>query len=225
MDIFRFVVNMFQENTMIVAGPDGRCVVVDPGFGSPEETQAVLGCIRDKGLRPEAALVTHGHFDHIGGASELQRLFGIPVYMSDRDWPVIEFFKRAAKFGWFIPDTSFSSTPVTDGQIIEAAGFRFRVITTPGHSPGGVCYYEESENTVFTGDTLFAGAIGRTDLKDGDYDSLIRSIMEKLMSLPGDAVIYPGHGLPSTIGTEMATNPFLEPFNEREEIPELNTTE
>ncbi|MBR4827069.1 MAG: MBL fold metallo-hydrolase [Bacteroidales bacterium] len=225
MDIFRFVVNMFQENTMIVTGIQGRCVVVDPGFSSPQERGAVYGCLQEKGLKPEAVLITHGHTDHIGGAADLQRSFGIPVYMSDEDWPVIRYFQRAAKFGWPVADIDFKTTPVSDGQVIEAAGMSFRVITTPGHSPGGVCYYEQSQQALFTGDTLFAGSIGRTDLKDGDYDSLIVSVMEKLMSLPGTTEIYPGHGAPSTIGTEMSTNPFLEPFNEREEIPELNTSE
>ncbi len=222
MDIRRFVVGRLSENTLIVSGAPGRCIVIDPGFETPEEGGRILEYMRAGGLVPEAILLTHGHMDHMYGVAQLVRLYGVPVYMSDADKPVVEYFQRVSKFGINVPELGYETTPVTDGQIIDAAGLHLRVITTPGHSPGSVCYLEESEKTLFTGDTLFAGSIGRTDLYLGDYDSLIRSIMEKLMALPGDTEIYPGHGAPSTIGQEMTTNPFLEPFNEREEIPELN---
>ncbi len=225
MEIRRFVVNRLSENTLVVKGAPGRCVVVDPGFETDEEREKVLGYMRLEGLVPEAVLLTHGHMDHMYGVAELQRLYGIPVYMSDDDKPVVDYFQRVAKFGIHVPDAGFTTTPVTDGQIITAAGLKFRVITTPGHSPGCVCYLEEDEKVLFTGDTLFAGSIGRTDLYLGDYDVLIRSLMEKLMALPGDIAIYPGHGAPSTIGEERVSNPFLEPFNEREEIPELQDYE
>lgn len=99
-----------------------------------------------------------------------------------------------------------------------AALYGFKVIDTPGHTPDSVCYYNEAEHILFTGDTLFAGSIGRTDLPGGDYDSEIRSIMEKLIFLPGETEIYPGHGPSSTIARERTDNPFLEPFNEREEL-------
>ena len=95
---------------------------------------------------------------------------------------------------------------------------RFQIIKTPGHTPDSVCFYNAEEHIMFTGDTLFAGTIGRTDLPGGDYDSEIRSIMEKLIFLPGETVIYPGHGPESTIARERVQNPFLEPFNEREEL-------
>ena len=222
MEIFRFVVNRLEENTYAAASQPGRCVVVDPGFLEPEESAAVAGFFRSKGFKPEAVLLTHGHMDHIYGAAALQREYGIPVYMSSKDKPIMTYFTRWAKYGIPTADTGFTTTDVTDGDVLELAGMKFRAIATPGHTPGGICYYEEDSGALFTGDTLFAGAIGRTDLEGGDYDALIKSIMEKLILLDGDVNVYPGHGPQSTIGTEMATNPFLEPFNEREEIPELN---
>lgn len=219
MEIKSFVVNMLQENTYVIRGKGASCVVVDPGFQDAGESSVVLEYL--SGLQPEAVLLTHGHMDHIYGAALLQRRYGIPVYMSPEDRKVIDYFQRVSRFGIPVADNSFSTSPVEDGSVVEAAGLRFRVIGTPGHSPGSVCWLVEGENILFTGDTLFAGSIGRTDLIDGDYDDEIRSIMEKLMELDGDTVIYPGHGGFSTIGTEWACNPFLEPFNEREEIPEL----
>ena len=173
-------------------------------------------------MKPAAVLLTHGHMDHIYGVAELQRRFGIPVYMSPEDIKTMEYYDRVGKFGIAVADRSFTITPVADGSVVEAAGFRFRVIGTPGHSPGSVCWFCEEEGVLFTGDTLFAGAIGRTDLIYGEYDDEIRSIMEKLVLLDGDIRIFPGHGGTSTIGAERVSNPFLEPFNEREEIPELN---
>ena len=127
------------------------------------------------------------------------------------------FDRMSSRMGITAPDYSFSVTEVGDNDTIDAGGFRFKVITTPGHSPGGVCYLEETEKIMFTGDTLFAGTIGRTDLLFGEYDDLIRSVMEKLIWLDPDIVIYPGHGPSSTIGVERTGNPFLEPFNEKQD--------
>ena len=221
MEIHRFIVNMLEENAMIVCGEGGRCVAVDPGWNGPEEREKIYRFIRENGLKPEAVLLTHGHFDHIYGVADMQRSFGIPVYLSPADEPTMIYYDRVSRFGIPAADRNFTFTPIKDGDSVEAAGLRFKVISTPGHSPGSVCWYLEDEGVMFTGDTLFAGAIGRSDLIYGDYDDEIRSIMEKLMPLPGDIIIYPGHGGRSTIGDERVGNPFLEPFNEREEIPEL----
>ncbi|MBO4671181.1 MAG: MBL fold metallo-hydrolase [Bacteroidales bacterium] len=222
MEIFRFIFNPISVNTYVVSGKDGRCVVIDPGCLDGEEREALASSMREKGLTPDAVLLTHGHMDHIYGAAWMQEAYGTPIYMACEDIPVIGYFQRIAKFGLPAADPNFTTTGIKDSDVLEAAGLEFKVIGTPGHSPGSVCYLSSDERTMFTGDTLFAGAIGRTDLYLGEYDDEIRSIMNKLMALDGDIAIYPGHGGPSTIGRERTTNPFLEPFNEREEIPELN---
>ena len=112
------------------------------------------------------------------------------------------------------PEIGFKTTDIHDSDTLSAAGISFNVIATPGHSPGGVCYYIQDEGVLFSGDTLFAGAIGRTDLGYGEYDDEIRSIMEKIILLDPSVKVYPGHGPATTIGDERTGNPFLEPFNE-----------
>ena len=165
-----------------------------------------------------AVLLTHAHPDHICGASLLQKKYGVPVYMNAADRPTLEHAPAMTRqYGLPCPETDFSTTAVEDGEIIRAAGLEFKVITTPGHSPGGCCYLLEEGKMLFSGDTLFAGTIGRSDLFGGEYDDLIRSIMEKLIFLDPEIVLCPGHGPESTIGQERNTNPFLEPFNEPEE--------
>ena len=151
-----------------------------------------------EGLTPEAILLTHSHWDHTLGVPALVERFGIPVFSA----------------------TTSLQTPGKPVSCLEGEDEvrGFKVIATPGHTPDSVCYYNEAEHILFTGDTLFAGSIGRTDLPGGDYDSEIRSIMEKLIFLPGETEIYPGHGPASTIARERMENPFLEPFNEREEL-------
>lgn len=213
--------NLFEEQTYVAGGAEGRCVVVDPGFCNEAERADFFGRLEEEKLTPEAVLLTHGHLDHIGGAAELQRRYGIPVYMNEDDRKVIENpDPRLSRLWKRFPDTGFSISAVRDGDRVEAAGLTFEVIATPGHTPGGVCWLVRDEKLLFTGDTLFAGAIGRTDLSFGEYDDEIRSIMEKLMLLDGDIRIFPGHGPASTIADERTGNPFLEPFNEPEEEPD-----
>ena len=218
-DVQVFTFNLFREHTMTARETGSpTCVVVDPGFYSPEEENTFLSSLEASGTAPEAILVTHCHIDHIWGAASLQRRYGIPLYMAAYDAGMeVVFGRMCDRLGLRVPDFSFSVTPVKDGDIIAAAGLRFKAITTPGHSPEGVCYLEENSRIMFTGDTLFAGTIGRTDLVGGEYDDLIRSIMEKLIWLDPGITIYPGHGGTSTIGVERTSNPFLEPFNEPEE--------
>ncbi len=231
MKIHIFTFNLFREHTM-VAYRDGmksksasddaelkECVVVDPGFFNDQEKQEFFKWMDDNEKKPVAVLLTHGHVDHVSGVRDVLDRYGdIPVRMGEADTVEIENNIRiCTKLGIRAPGL-FGFSAVCDGEILEYAGLRFKVITTPGHSPGGVCYLEEEEKVMFTGDTLFAGTIGRTDFTTSDYDEEIRSIMEKLIFLDGDIEIYPGHGDSSTIARERCTNPFLEPFNEKEEL-------
>lgn len=210
--------NLFQEQTYVVSGKAGCCVIIDPGFSNPAEQAAFSGLLESENLRPEAVLLTHGHFDHIFGVAEIQRRFNVPVYMNPEDMKVMQNPDASLSRLWeHLPDCTFRITEAHEGTKVESAGLTFEAIATPGHTPGGLCWIERNEKIMFTGDTLFAGAIGRTDLKYGEYDDEIRSIMEKLMLLDGDIRIYPGHGPASSIADERTSNPFLEPFNEAEE--------
>lgn len=216
--IQRFVCNYLQENSYVACGDSG-CVIVDPGFQGDGELAALYSYLDSESPAPDAILLTHGHFDHILGVTAIVRRYGIPVYMSAADACVLQ---TAPRYGFALQapevDASFGFTAVEDGSLLKFKDLEFKTISTPGHTPGCVCYYSEADSVLFTGDTLFAGAIGRTDLQYGDYDSEIRSIMEKLIFLPGGTDIYPGHGPASTIARERRENPFLEPFNEREEM-------
>ena len=219
MYIRHFSFNLFQENSYVIwKTAEQGCIVIDPGFCKQSESDAFFGLLKDNGLTPKAVLLTHGHMDHIYGARELSERYGIPVYMHSEERKVMEAdSKRTAQIGIKGPDFSFTSTDVADNDTVNAAGMELKVITTPGHSPGSVCYLLEDEGVMFTGDTLFAGTIGRTDLMFGDYDDEIRSIMEKLIWLDPSIEIFPGHGPSSSIGRERTGNPFLEPWGEAEE--------
>lgn len=215
--IKRFACNLLYENCYVLSTP-GRCVAIDPGFHGEAELRQFYQYLETEGLRLEAILLTHAHFDHIIGVKPIQARLGVPVYMSLADEAVLPedviYAKRLGIDGF---DPSFSHTGVSDGEELELAGIRFMAISTPGHTPGGICWYCESEGLLFSGDTLFADTIGRSDFPYSDYDAEIESILTKLMPLPGPTEVYPGHGESTTIGHERVSNPFLEPFNEKEE--------
>ena len=218
MNILQLSYNLFQENTYIVTGTDGSCIVVDPGFCGQKEEEHFFSVLDSRGLKPEAILLTHCHFDHIYGVKSLQDRFGAKVYMHPADEDMIDYCaKMASRFSIAPPDGGFSREYLHEGDTVTVAGLEFEVMETPGHTPGGICWLNRNEGVIFTGDTLFAGSIGRTDLDGGEYDDEIRSIMEKIMILDSDMKVYPGHGPSTNIGHERTHNPFLEPFNEPEE--------
>ena len=161
---------------------------------------------------PAAVLLTHGHLDHVNGVSETIEFAGkdIPVYMGKEDKVELEYdLVLSSKLGLRQPKVDFKYTDAKDGDVIESAGMKFKVISTPGHSPGSVCYYDRGAAELFSGDTLFQGSVGRTDHPRGDYDSLLDSLNRKIAVLPPETDVFCGHGYPTTIGTELATNPFL----------------
>lgn len=221
-NIEHFTFNAFQTRCSVVWDEAGNCAVIDPGASDQAERSKLISFIDSKGLKPSCIMLTHCHFDHIYGVSDLAGTYGIPVYMHKSENFTISttnpFICNA--YGLPLPDTSSLTgdsaavSYVSEGEIIEVGTLRFEVIETPGHSPGGVCYIERNEKTLFCGDTLFAGAIGRTDHPGGDYDMMMKGIFEKLMILDGEVAVIPGHGPESDIATERMTNPFLMPFNE-----------
>ena len=215
----RFTFQPIGECSYLVSAPDGTAVIVDPGCTLSKEEQALTEALDSNGLNAAGILLTHAHPDHMFAASSLQKKLGVPVYMSPADKQMLPYCGPLARaFGLGEPATDFSVKAVSDGETLLFGDMALKVIATPGHTPGSVCYLCAEDRILFTGDTLFAGSIGRTDLPLGDYDKLIVSIMDKLMALDGQTEILPGHGGPSTIGEERCENPFLEPFNEKEEI-------
>jgi glyoxylase-like metal-dependent hydrolase (beta-lactamase superfamily II) len=210
-----FTVNAFMERCSIVWDEQGNCAFIDPGFENAQELAEATSLIQKKGLKPVCILLTHGHFDHVLGAASIAAEYGnLPIYMHPADKVTLEnnsYFSKV--FGVRMPD-AFTTSDISEGNVVEVGSLRFEVIETPGHTPGGVCYLERNEKVLFSGDTLFAGSIGRTDHPGGDYDALMKGIFEKLMELDGDIKVIPGHGPESEIAQERTTNPFLQPFNE-----------
>lgn len=212
--IEHFTVNAFQERSLLISDKDGFCTFVDPGFSNPTELQKLTEYVVDNGLKPVCIMLTHAHFDHIYGVAGLARTYGIPVYMHLAEKHTLEVTNPylCKAFGLAEPESFDWKTVQPEG--IQVGSLKFEVIETPGHTPGGVCFLERNEKILISGDTLFAGAIGRTDHPGGDYDLLMKSIFEKLMPLDGDITVIPGHGPDSSIADERMTNPFLLPFNE-----------
>jgi glyoxylase-like metal-dependent hydrolase (beta-lactamase superfamily II) len=229
--IEHFTFNSFQTNCFLAWDENGKCAIVDPGCHSDEEIAQLAGFIESKGLEPECILLTHCHFDHIYGMSVLAKAYEIPVYADMKEMYSMQVTNAqlCGQFGFPMPEefpiiktireASIASRAgfVMEGDVIPVGDLSFEVISTPGHSKGGLCFLERNEKVLFSGDTLFAGAIGRTDHPGGDYDTLMRSIFEKLLMLDGDTRVLPGHGPSSDISTERMTNPFLMPFNEPNE--------
>ena len=215
--IQQFIFNPFGENCSLVWDDNGRCAIIDPGYEDAEKEQLVA-FIESKGLVPVCIMLTHGHFDHIYGAADFARTYGIPIHMDSKERYSFEHTNPYVCGNYGLPladipeDGAFQY--ISEGDIIRVGDLGFEVIETPGHSVGGVCFLERTEKVLFSGDTLFAGAIGRTDHPGGDYDQLMQSIFTKLMHLEGDITVIPGHGPNTDIATERMTNPFLMPFNE-----------
>lgn len=215
-NIKKFCFNYFRENCYILWDESGSGVVIDPGCLGNDETQELLQYIAGQGISVRAILLTHGHFDHIFGVVSVSEALGVPVYMSDEDASLVREGNHGISSMYHLPDApvAFTWRPVSEGDELRFGNTVLRAIATPGHTPGGICWHSAKDRLLLTGDTLFAGTIGRTDTAWGDYDKLILSIMEKLMFLDGDTEVLPGHGPSTNIGYERTHNPFLQPFNE-----------
>ena len=208
----RFECNMLQENCYVVSDETRECVIIDCGAFYPEEKKEILEYIRDNNLTPKHLLATHGHLDHNFGNQFILDEFGLKVeiHRDDEDF-ITHSEEQAEKFFGLM---SFGKLPevgrlLTGNDAIHFGNHRFSIIETPGHSRGGVFFYCKEENVCFSGDSLFRGSIGRTDLNGGSMFMLIQSL-RSISQLPDDTIVLPGHGPQTTIGTEVATNPFLD---------------
>jgi glyoxylase-like metal-dependent hydrolase (beta-lactamase superfamily II) len=207
MDVRMFTVGMVGENCFL-ARRDGsdKALVVDPG----DEAERILGAIEELGLTIEAILVTHTHFDHVGAVAPVARATGAPVYCPKIEVPVLADIMSYVPWPGFGPFESYDADETVEGgERLELAGFDIDVLSVPGHSPGHVAYSIADEQAVFSGDVLFQGSVGRTDLPGGDWATLSRSIATLLDTLPPETRVYPGHMGLTTLGQEAATNPFL----------------
>ena len=200
-----------QTNAYIVADePHGLAVIVD----APPEPDAIGAVLIQHDLSVAAVLLTHGHVDHTGGSGQLARATGGTVYVHpDDDFLTLHPAEQLrAMFGMSPPgvyDIPDKFEALTDGQTLDIAGLSFDVRHTPGHTPGHCCFFLEDHGTLFSGDQLFAGSIGRTDLPGGSFPALMTSMKERVLILPDETRVLPGHGPETTIGRERATNPFL----------------
>ncbi len=205
-----FISNHIGENTYVFSH-NGEAAIIDCGAYGEHAWQPIQQYIKEQGLTLRYALQTHTHFDHIYGLHYVERDFGIAPIFHAADHLLYTHANDStmAMMGEPFPTPLPSpSAYITDGQKIELGGVTIEVIHTPGHTPGGVCFYIEEEGILFCGDTLFAGSVGRTDLPGGNMDTEISSIRERLLVLPENTIVYPGHGPQTTIGREKATNPY-----------------
>ncbi len=210
MNIARFVFNPIAENTYVVWDDTGEAAVIDAGNSSAAENARLDEFLAERGLRPVVAINTHGHFDHALGVGHLKTTYGIPFAAHSADAFLLENAGPSGRvFGVKTDPLPAIDIDLTGRETITFGRTELQIIPTPGHTPGHVCLFEPHSRVVFTGDTLFADSIGRTDLPGGDYSWIMRSIIDNLLPLGGDVRVYPGHGPDTTIGHEAASNPFI----------------
>ena len=210
MKIYREVFSPIQVNTYIVEGDGGECIIIDCGCYGAEEEARLEGFLGARKLKPRLLLNTHCHLDHIFGNPFMLKKYGLRSWFHEGDrYNHTTAPKHALMFGLDMEAPPEPEGHLSDGEVVIAAGLSFKVIAVPGHSPGGIAFYFEKESAVFTGDALFAGSIGRSDLPGGDHEQLMIKIRNRLFTLPPDTVVYPGHGPETTIREEMRSNPFF----------------
>ena len=197
----------FQSNCHLVGDPASReAVLVDPGEYAPQ----VAAMVREGGFRVTRVILTHGHVDHVSGGAAAAKALGAPLWLHAGDLPQLQRLpQQAAMFGFGDGAPPKIDHQPADGERFTLGAEEARVIHTPGHSPGGLCLWFPASKILLTGDTLFEGSVGRTDLPGGDWAALARSIREKLFPLGDDVRFYPGHGPSALLGEERRTNPFV----------------
>ncbi len=206
----KFEVNPFAENLYLLIGSEGSVIFVDPGIYSEKERELIESYVESNNLTPTFILNTHAHIDHICGVQWLKERYDIAWGLCKAEKAVLELASSSAQMFGF----EFGECPAVDLDLcacdnVELDGDLVEFISTPGHSKGGICIYLPDSGELLTGDTLFQGSIGRTDLPTGNYDELMESIVGKILLLDDNTIVYPGHGPSTTIGAERLKNPFI----------------
>lgn len=210
MKVYNLVFSPIEVNTYILVDDSGDCAIIDCGCYDKLESERLEDFINDKSINPVLLLNTHCHLDHVFGNRFIHERYGLRTYSNKLD----EMNRKSAKkhallFGLTMDDPPEPAGFIEDNQKITFGSTELVALHVPGHTTGSLAFYSEKNNCVFTGDALFSGSIGRTDLPGGDYDSLIKSIKNKLLVLPPSTIVYPGHGNETTIQKEMKSNPYL----------------
>jgi hydroxyacylglutathione hydrolase len=202
-----FPVGPLQCNCSVIGDEaTHEAVVVDPGA----DIAHVLDTVQRHGLKVTQILITHGHIDHVGGAMKLRQATGAPIWINKEDSPQLKMLEmQAAWIGVAHPGEVIIDASLDEGTAVHAGGIAGTVLHTPGHTEGSTCIYFPTEKKLIAGDTLFAGSIGRTDLPGGNFEKIMKSLQDRLMTLPEEVIVIPGHGPATTIGQEKESNPFL----------------
>ena len=208
--IKKFVFNSFMVNSYILYDETGECILIDAACYEPAEQQEIRSFISDHNLTLVRNLNTHCHIDHVLGNNFIAQVYGIHPEYHENSVPFFHTLKEiSSSFGYVLTQIPEPKRFLDDGETIRWGKSALKVLYTPGHAEGSVCFYNEDQGFVITGDVLFKDTIGRTDLPSGDFNQLMNSIKTKLFTLPADTIIYPGHGPETSIGYEMENNPFI----------------
>ncbi len=208
-DFFTF--NAFEENTYVISNDKKQCWIVDPGMYGPQEAAQMIAFIEKKGLQPQAIINTHAHIDHIFGVQALIDKYNIPFGVHELETPVLKMAAGSATiFGFDFREVPKPTFFIKDGTPLQLGDDSVEVFFTPGHSPGSISFYYPQGNWVISGDVLFSGSVGRTDLPGGSFETLVSSIRKHLFTLPAETTVLSGHGPATHIGEEKKHNPFLQ---------------
>ena len=210
LSVHSFVFNPVAENTYVVYNENKECAIIDPGCYYDEEKEMLADFIESRKLVPKILLNTHCHLDHVFGNKFIAEKFGLNLHIHPLEKKLLD-YSPASGLMYNLPFDNYSGEIIFIDveKPVYLGSDELNVFLTPGHSPGSVCFYSAADKFIISGDVLFNGSIGRSDLPGGDHDTLIKSIREKLLVLPGVTIVYSGHGEPTTVQAEKESNPFL----------------